>query len=256
MVARIARTSGELLITAGLVVLFFVAYEVWGTGVHTAHAQHAAGARLDAAWAGGSDLPGGADLAGESPGDDPVVVSPPGPGGASAAPAGGGPSVAPRRDIPIGTGLARLHIPRFGSGYSWVIGEGVSRADLKDGPGHYPGTALPGQVGNFVVSGHRTTYGAPFGGVAELQPGDAIVVETAKMWFTYRVRSHDIVDPTDVAVTLPVPNSPDAQPTERLMTMTTCHPKFSARQRYIVYSALESALPKAGGSLPPALQAR
>lgn len=250
MLAKFARTTGELLITAGLIVLFFVAYEVWGTGVQTANAQHAAAGRLEAAWAAGTDLPGG------SPGDDPVVASAqPGASRPPPAPPTEGRPPAPAKDIPLGTGLARLHIPRFGSSYKWVVVEGVSRENLKDGPGHYPGTALPGQVGNFVVSGHRTTYGAPFGGVAELQPGDAIVVETAKTWFTYRVRSHEIVDPTDVAVTFAVPGSQDAVPTERLMTFTTCHPKYSAKQRYILYSVLENALPKASGALPPALQA-
>lgn len=253
MVARIARTTGELLITAGLVVLLFVAYELWGTGVQTARAQRVAGDRLQAAWDSGALLPG------EGGTGDPVVGSPAPAAGAapaaSPAPKPVRPAAAPP-DIPLGSGLARLRIPRFGSGYQWVIGEGISREVLKNGPGHYPGTALPGQLGNFVVSGHRTTYGAPFGGVAELQPGDAIVVETAKTWYTYRVRSHDIVDPTDIAVILPVPNQPGAQPSERLMTMTTCHPKFSAKKRYIVYSLLESALPKNAGARPPALGAR
>jgi sortase A len=254
VIARVVRTTGELLITAGLVVLFFVAYELWGTGVHTARAQHVAADRLEAAWESGALLPGE---------DDPLVATPAptaSDGSGSVAPSG---SAAPSRpatpavvrDIPLGTGLARLRIPRFGNGYQWVIGEGVSHANLKDGPGHYPGTALPGQVGNFVVSGHRTTYGAPFGGVAELQPGDAIVVETAKSWYTYRVRSHDIVDPSHVGVTLPVPDKPGAAPTERMMTLTTCHPKYSARQRYIVYSVLESVLAKTGGARPPALGA-
>ncbi|MEP7054869.1 MAG: class E sortase, partial [Actinomycetota bacterium] len=226
MFLRAVRATGELLITAGLVVFLFVAYELWGTGVHTAHAQHAAEGKLAAAWQAGVALPGE-----EFGSDDPVVASgtptadpgssgssgqPGKPGQPSSAatptPAGQG-SRTPVPDIPLGTGLAKLWIPRFGSGYQWVIGEGVTHENLKDGPGHYPHTAFPGQVGNFVVSGHRTTYGAPFGGIAELLPGDAIVVETAKNWYTYRVRSHDIVDPTQVGVTLPVPDRPGAAPT-------------------------------------------
>ncbi|MDQ1709360.1 MAG: sortase [Frankiaceae bacterium] len=250
MIARAVRGTGELLITAGLVVLLFVAYELWGTGVHTARAQNAADNRMTAAWAAGDVLPGEPDVP-----DSPVVsadpTAKPVPGRSSAPAPSAAPSAA--ADIPLGTGLARLRIPRFGAGYQWVVGEGVTVANLKNGPGHYPHTALPGQIGNFVVSGHRTTYGAPFGGVAELQPGDAIVVETAKAWYTYRVRSHDIVSPTRVSVTLPVPGDPGAEPVEALMTMTTCHPKFSARQRYIVYSALESAIAKSAGVRPPAL---
>jgi sortase A len=82
-----------------------------------------------------------------------------------------------------------LRIPRLGD---WndrppVVVEGVSTSDLKKGPGHIPGTALPGELGNVVLSGHRTTYGAPFERFDELRPGDAVVVETRDTWFTYTV---------------------------------------------------------------------
>lgn len=262
MVAKVARTTGELLITAGLVLLLFVAYVLWGTGVQTARAQNSAENRLEASWRSGGVLPGetqepagqvgsGADPAG-SP--SPQAAGSSGGAAPSKGSAPGRPAAAPA-NIPLGAALARLYIPQFGGGYQWVIGEGVSHEDLKTGPGHYPGTALPGQIGNFVVSGHRTTYGAPFGGLGELPPGAAIVVETAKSWYTYRLRSSEIVDPTQVSVTLAVPNQPGAAPTEALMTFTTCHPKYSAKQRLILYSVLESTLLKSAGVRPTALGA-
>lgn len=253
MISKVVRTTGELLITAGLVLLLFVAYELWGTGVHTARAQAAAQDKLEQTWASGGLFPGELEIPGPTVGPDPGDPS----GSPSASPSQPGPSARPTQppEIPLGTGLARLRIPRFGASYQWIVGEGVTVANLKDGPGHYPRTALPGQVGNFVVSGHRTTYGAPFSRVEDLQPGDAIVVETAKTWYTYRVRSSEIVEPTRVGVTLPVPNDPGADPTEALMTITTCHPRLSAKQRYIVYAGLDATLAKSTGALPPALGA-
>jgi sortase A len=103
-----------------------------------------------------------------------------------------------------------------------------------------------------VVSGHRTTYGAPFNRVDELRAGDPIVIETRDTWFTYRVTSETVVSPSAVEVTYPVPGQRDAVPTKRLLTLTTCNPKYSAKQRLIVHAVLDSSLPKSGGN-PPAL---
>jgi sortase A len=222
VISKIVRTTGELLITVGLVILLFVAYELWGTGLETARAQNRAETDLEQQWR--EAVP------------DPVEARPGQP--------------APK--IPLGTGLARIWVPRFGRSYHWVIGEGVSLAELRKGPGHYPGTQLPGQVGNFVVSGHRTTYGAPFNKVDKLRVGDAIVIETRRNWFTYRVTDADIVRPGQVEVTWPVPYK-DKDPTTAVITLTSCHPKFSATRRYIVFGELESRLPKSSGAAPPAL---
>ncbi len=155
--------------------------------------------------------------------------------------------------VELGSGIAVLRIPRLGD---WndrppVVVEGVSTADLKKGPGHIPGTALPGEVGNVVLSGHRTTYGAPFERFDELQPGDAVVVETRDTWFTYTVRGTRIVRPSAVEVTYPVPGDPAVRRRrKRLLTMTTCHPRFSARQRMVVSAELTATDAKSGG--PPA----
>jgi sortase A len=107
-------------------------------------------------------------------------------------------------------------------------------------------------VGNAVISGHRTTYGAPFNRFDELVPGTPVVVETADAWLTYRVTEQRIVSPTAVEVTWPVPGRRDVDPTERLLTFTTCHPEYSARERLVVHAVLESEALKDAGP-PPAL---
>jgi sortase A len=116
-------------------------------------------------------------------------------------------------------------------GVDRVVVEGVSVADLKKGPGHYPGTAMAGQLGNMVISGHRTTYGAPFNRLDELQVGDEIVVYDRSGPFKYLVSEKKIVKPTAVEVLDP---TSDAR-----LTLTTCHPKFSARERLIIVAHLE-----------------
>jgi len=155
--------------------------------------------------------------------------------------------------IPIGTGIAVIRAPRFGENWGRIVFEGVDRETLKDGPGHYPGTELPGEVGNFVVSGHRTTYGAPFNGVDRLRPRDAIVIETRDRWFTYRVTDTDIVRPSQTEVTYPVPYEKGKRATKSIITLTSCHPKFSAQQRITIFGELESELLKKTGQTPPAL---
>lgn len=156
--------------------------------------------------------------------------------------------------VALGNGVAILRVPRFGRNYAVVIVEGVGRADLRRGPGHYPGTALPGQVGNFAVAGHRTTYGAPFSRLGDLRVGDAVVLETRTAWLTYRVTTSRIVPPTAVSVTAPVPAAPGRRPSAALLTLTTCNPRYSDRERLVVFGALAQVAPKSAG-LPPALAA-
>jgi sortase A len=129
----------------------------------------------------------------------------------------------------LGDGVALIKIPKIG--VDRVVVEGVGVPDLKKGPGHYPGTAMPGQLGNTVISGHRTTYGAPFNRLDELEPGDEIIVYDQSGPFKYIVSEKKIVSPTAVEVLDP---SSDAR-----LTLTTCNPKFSARQRLIIVAKLE-----------------
>jgi len=129
---------------------------------------------------------------------------------------------------PHGEALGRIRIPA--ASVDWVIVEGVSQDDLAQGPGHMPGTALPGQPGNAVISGHRTTHGAPFADLGLLEPGDRIVVETLIGIHTYEVVELIVVAPTDVWVTNQVDGA--------WVTLTTCHPKGSSRERLIVFARL------------------
>jgi len=216
-----ARGFGQLLITAGVVVLLFCVYELKVTDAYADAQQDKLEDNLTKQW-----------------------TAPAGPQGPAV------PTTA------LGKAFARIYFPTLGKDQVRVVVEGVGVEDLKKGPGHYPGTALPGQLGNLVISGHRTTYGAPFRRLDDLDGGDAIVVETRTAYFTYTVRRVFPVSPRTVQVTYPVPYHRDAVPRERLLTLTTCHPPYSAKERLIVQAVMSSTVAKAPGVVPPALQGR
>ncbi|GAA0575226.1 class E sortase [Actinomadura livida] len=199
------RGMGELTITAGLVFMLFVTYGLWGTGRYTQDQQDRLGDEMLDTWQA---------------------------------------SKVTTERVKLGKGLAMIRIPRFGEDWKFVVIEGVDRDDLRKGPGHYPGTALPGEIGNFVVSGHRTTYSAPFNRLGELDRGDEILIDTREQQYVYKVTDRKIVTPAATEVTAPVPGHPKRKPTERLITLTTCHPKFSAAKRMIIFGELASAVPR------------
>jgi sortase A len=208
---RGVREVGLALITLGVIVLLFVGFQLWGTGLAEAHSQAALKRSFNAA------------VATHQPTDSPTVVpSAGGTGASTAAPAPNG-------------ALAHLLIPRIG--LNVYVVQGVSDEDLRRGPGHYPQTALPGQVGNAAIAGHRTTYGAPFYSLNELRIGDSIsLTDTAGRTFIYRVsESPRVVSPTDVSVLEP---TPFAQ-----LTLTTCNPRFSATSRLVVFARLSNRPP-------------
>lgn len=137
--------------------------------------------------------------------------------------------------------FAVMYVPAWGYDYARPISEGISRRDVLDvrGIGHYPRTALPGEWGNFSVAAHRTTFGKPFHRIEELEVGDVIVIRTEGTWYVYRVTETHIVSPTDVSVIAPQPHDRSALPDGRYITLTTCHPMYSATKRYIVHGELE-----------------
>ncbi|WP_423748057.1 class E sortase, partial [Frankia canadensis] len=225
LAGRLARGLGELLITAGVLVALFLAYQLWVTDLFAERTQDRLHHQLVEQWS------------------RPVAPRPPAVGHPL-------PTLPP---VPLGDGVAILRVPRFGRDYAPVVVQGVSVADLRRGPGHIPGTAMPGQLGNFVVSGHRTTYGKPFSRLDELKVGDPIVVEVQDRYYTYRVTGSEIVLPNRLDVTYPVPKRPGAAPSKELITLTTCHPKFSASHRLIVYGELVDTTPKSAGP-PPVLR--
>jgi sortase A len=243
---------GEMLVTAGALVLLFLAWQLWWTDVVADRAQDRTTEALLEQWdaAGGSDLPG--------QDGDPAPVQP---GGSSLAPEPVAPGPSTQEQVEQAAALAELparavallRVPAFGDGWVRPVLEGTGTAVLQQGVGHYSGAALPGEVGNFAVAGHRTTYGAPFGPIADLVTGDPVVVETASEFHVYRVTDSQVVLPGDVEVIAPVPDRPGDEPTQAFLTMTSCHPMFSARERYVVHALLESSTPRTDG--PPAVLA-
>lgn len=234
--AAVVGVVGEVMITLGVLLGLFVVWQLWWTDVVAEAEKDRIIEELD--WVRTAE-----DLDPE-PAAETVAPEPPAPPEQRTGP----PPVptAPQH----ATTFASLRVPRWGPDYVSLISEGTTRRDVLDvlGIGHYAGTAMPGAVGNFAVAGHRTTYGKPLNRVAELQVGDPLVVQTADTWYVYRVTETLIVEPWQVEVILPVPSQPDAVPTEPLMTLTTCHPMFSAAERFIVHARLDSWLPVSEGT--------
>jgi sortase A len=216
--SRVVGALGRLLVLAGLFILGFVAFQLWGTGVEEARGQDELAGTL-ARNADGDADPSTVDLGALT--EQLARVDP------ATAPA----TPPPPEGEPVGV----IQIPAIG--VERVVVEGVSKADLKKGPGHYPGTPLPGQAGNSGIAGHRTTYGAPFNRIDELVPGDQVVVTTPQGRFAYEVIEGPVpgqawyaVTPSDVSVL-------DDKGDDRL-TLTACHPKYSAQERIIVHARL------------------
>ncbi|MBS1836274.1 MAG: class E sortase [Actinobacteria bacterium] len=230
MVAKLLGVLGRVFILAGLFILGFVAFQLWGTGIEEGRNQTSLSDQLTKAAPSGSRI----DDAG-NPADVAKALATVNSATAPSTPA-------PEEGDPVGI----IEIPRID--LARVIVQGVSKADLKKGPGHYPGTPLPGQAGNSGIAGHRTTYGAPFNRIDELRPGDEITITTPQGRFVYKVipapgsdTAWYTVKPTDGSVL-------DDKGDNRI-TLTACHPKYSARQRIVVNAVLEA--PPAPTSPPP-----
>jgi sortase A len=218
---------GELFITAGVLVFLFLGWQLWLNDIIVGAQQDKAGAHLAQQL---SEVPIKAAKPASVDYGDPVVSDAP----ANAAQ------------------FAVVYIPRLGTTYAKTLAQGVGTGDVLDHGwiGHYPGTAMPGAVGNFAVAAHRTTHGAPFKGIASLQVGDKIYVQTDAGYYTYVFRGLEYVRPTAVDVLDPVPEAPGVAPTDRIMTMTSCNPMFSASERIIAYASLESWQPVSAGAPP------
>lgn len=219
---------GELLITAGVIVLAFLGWQIWlGDLIMGTQLNSEASEQSEEWGAGYSDVP--AAEAG-----DPVLSAEP--------PVLAAPANAER--------FANLIIPRFGPDYIRPIAQGVGNRDVLDhgNIGHYPTTQMPGEYGNFAVAAHRTSWGGNFHDLHQLVVGDRIYVETADGWYVYVFRNLEYVRPTGVGVLSAVPQAPEVEADERYLTMTTCNPLFSAAERLIAYSVFESFYPRAGGA--------
>ena len=210
-VVRAIGIMGRLFVVAGVLLLFFTAYLLWGTGVYTKHQQGIGKRAVE---------------------QNPIV---------SAEQIRGG-RIPPARPVPprpLGSPLFTIKIPKIA--VETVVVEGVGREELKKGPGHFPTcgevprgadtdcvqrSVYPGEHGNVAISGHRTTYGAPFFNLQQLGPGDVVDIISGQARYRYRVRQQQIVDPNDFQVV------EDHGRDE--LTLTACHPRFSASQRIII----------------------
>lgn len=206
---RGAKITAWTMIWSGLIILGYVGFQLFGTDVVNAQVQEQAAAELPTLLeerAAQVVVTQPADP--EDPGPEPTLVEEP--------------------PVEEGEPFAAIRIPSIG--VDQVVYAGVDRETLQLGPGYFPGTSLPGQPGNSVLSGHRTTYGRPFFDLDQLAPGDTIEVETAVGLHTYTVRESIIVTPFDIWVTDPRDGA--------WLTLTTCHPKFSARERLVVFAEM------------------
>ncbi len=232
---------GELLITAGVLTLLYVGWQLWIGDLIYGAQRNAAGQEISEEWAQEYVAPAPSETAPtetEAPDAEPPVAVEP--------------VILPEPADAEVFGI--MHIPRFGADYQVPMAGGVSRARTLDpiGIGHYPGTKMPGEIGNFAVAAHRTTYGKPFNRIAELHVNDAIIIETADGWYTYRFRTLEYVTPSEVEVLLPVPQVQDAPPGSRYITLTSCSPMFAMTERIVAYGVFESFTPRADGA-PAAL---
>lgn len=248
-----ARGFGELLITLGLVLLLFVAYELYVTNWKSGRLQSEASAQLEQEW---SDAPQGQRQLHVDPAD--------------------------------GQAFARMYIPTFGADWSFTVQEGVGPEALEIGPGHYKGTAMAGEPGNVGIAGHRVGKGAPFNDLDQLNSCDPVVMETGDSFYVYRVlpMPHetagwaegkgkqqrcanvaplqdkqgaydktfgrrivlpgrgDAVSPVPYKASNPLPKASQAS----LLTLTTCHPQFSDAERMIIHGVLTNQYKKAEGT--------
>lgn len=186
----------EVLLTLGVVVLLFVLWQLWWTNLEAARVQDTALTQLTQDWQQ---------------------------------------EAAPTHPIE-GEVWGVLYIPRFGADYAKPVAEGVGLEVLDSiGVGRYPDTQMPGELGNVALAGHRQTHGQVFWDMDKFIPGDKAYLQTAQGIFTYTYRSTKIVYPSQGEVVFPVPGDAGAEPTLKMLTLTTCHPPFTTDMRMVVH---------------------
>ena len=211
MLRQAVSITGKILIGAGVLVLLFTAYQIWGTAIQESHTQNALRSTLISET---NDQEIRHALA-EASALDKLPTGPPVTAPRTAAPSEGEP-------------VGDIRIPKIG--VNQVVVEGTNTPDLRKGPGHYIGTPLPGQNGNASIAGHRTTYGHPFYNLDGVKVGDPIVLTTLQGIFVYDATKSSVVSPSDTTV---IKNT-----FANLLTLTTCNPRFSASTRLVVQAKL------------------
>ena len=233
--------TGEILITVGVLVQLFW---VWNVGINDwiqGFTQTQAASTITQQWQeeAAADAPVAEDI--EAPETSVYGI-----------PVDGPPPIADV--VSEGAAFASLYAPRFGDTYQRVIAEGVDLAtvlnDSRLGVGRYPQSTPLGEEGNFAIAGHRTSFGASFANISELRLGDRLYIETREGWYSYAFRNLEYVWASEVEVLNPVPKQNTVEVTDRLLTLTSCHPRFSDAERIIAYAVFDGWYPRAGG--PPA----
>lgn len=228
--ATFTGVLGELFLTAGVLVLLFVAWQMWIGDMIIGAQSNSAGNAISDSWeqqTAPEPPPVVEDEDGEVWYEPPVLEHP-----------------------AAGQTFAQMRIPRFGDDYNVSIAGGTSRPVTLDNGwiGVYEQSVMPGEVGNFSVAGHRTTWGAPLNRMDKLHVDDAVVVETQEGWYTYRFRTLEYVQPNQVDVLLDVPQMPEVATGERYLTLTACSPLYSLAERIIGYAVFEGFQPRAEGA--------
>ncbi|WP_328487991.1 class E sortase [Streptomyces zaomyceticus] len=212
----VVRTFSELCLTVGTLIVLFVVYVLYWTGVQ---AQSASAGQIDTLQREWTDGP--------------------------LRPAEPAPEAVP---YVRGKGMAVMYVPRLGRDWKWPVLQGTEVATLKKGLGHYADSGRLGATGNFAVAGHRRTYGDPFKDFPRLREGDAIVLTDGTTWFTYRVdRAPYRTVPTDTGVIDPVPVKSGFDGPGRYLTLTTCDPEWGSSHRLVVWAHLDATRPVADG---------
>ena len=216
VVSSVLGILGEIFLTLAVVSALYIAWQLWWTGVVSEQTQTQQ--ISDTSWTAPASSDGSYKIAKAQKGEPPAMAQP-----------------------SEGDVVGQLYIPRFGLQWKRLIVEGTTPEQLaRHGLGHYPASQLPGQLGNFAVAGHRSGYGEPLGNVPDFKEGDPIVVRTDDYWYVYEYTSHEIVVPTQVDVVAPVPHHQGETPTQRLITLTTCEPRYTtATHRWISYCKLK-----------------
>ncbi|WP_260636759.1 class E sortase [Streptomyces angustmyceticus] len=228
----VVRTLSEICLTAGALIVLFVVYLLFWTGVRADSAMDGEIGRLRQQWSAGEAAdPGGT----------------PSPDGKRAPGRGPAHDAGPRAYTP-GASFAVMYIPRLGADWAKPVLEGTTTGVLQRGLGHYDRTAHLGETGNFSVAGHRRTYGDPFKDFPRLRPGDAVVLTDGATWFTYRIDNRPYTTlPGDIGVIDPVPRKSGFNGPGRYLTLTTCEPEWGHSHRLIAWAHLDSTQPVAQG---------
>jgi LPXTG-site transpeptidase (sortase) family protein len=214
VLSKVLSVVSDLLFTCAVILGLYIVWQLYFTGYIASQAQNEAIKQVQ--W----DQP-------ENPNTPAVKLT-------------GDPYCAPEPEVEK-TMIGRVYIPKFDKDYSRNLVEGTNKVRVLDlqGFGHYEKTAMPGCIGNFSSAAHRDGYGEPLGEVEKLTLGDSIVIRTQKYWYVYKVVNHEVVEPENGTVLYPVPGNPNAKAVDRLLTFTTCHPRWSLDKRYILHAKFD-----------------